>query len=116
MDFAHFHVSHQVVALFAKLMVFGLLALALTVGNLSGATKHTLTDEETVVAGQDAARATLVAGAKLEEVDVLNLFVLDLFQELNDVVDFVDGVGVLGIAEATLTVGQRGQDTIGGEL
>ncbi len=97
MDFADFHVAHQVVAFFFQLVVFGLFALALTVGDLTGATEHTLADEETVVAGQDAAWATLVAGTQLKEVDVFNLFVLHLFQKLDDIMDFVNGVGVVGI-------------------
>ena len=82
MDFADLHVAHQVVAFFFQLVVLGLFALTLTVGDLTGATKHALADEETVVAGQDAAWATLVAGTQFKIVHTLDIAVLDLLQKI----------------------------------
>ena len=95
LDFAHLHVAHQVLAFLFQLVVFGLFAFAFSISDFAGAAEHSFTDKKTVVAGQDAARTALVAGTQLEEIDVFNLFVFNLFQEFDDIINFVDGVVVL---------------------
>ena len=105
-------VFEQVVLHLVHCAVARHLAVALAFGGFACAGVHAGSAQETVLVAQQGTGAALVAGAEFEEFDIFDLVVLQLVEEVHHVLYAVDGVALLGQADASLAVGEGAEDGV----